>query len=290
MAACILDQRTGRVETHRLRVEDRRGEFGRVVVLEVRARVHEQREARRVRLGEAVVGEGVYLAVDPARRVLGDSVASHPVDELLADRRHPLAAALVPHRPAQRVGLAGGEAGRLDRHAHPLLLEERNAERALEDGFELRVRIGHLLLARAPAQIRVHHLPLDRSRPDERHFHDEIVEAARLQPRERVHLRAALHLEDAYCIGATEVVVHCLVGVVELRNIHRDAAHLADVAHAVLQEGEHAEAEEVYLDHPHRLDVVLLPLDDGAVGHGGRLDRYDRVQRFLREHEAAHVD
>ena len=86
-----------------------------------------QREARRVRLGEAVVGEGVDLVVDPARRLLVDAVLRHAVDELLADRRHPLARALVPHRAAQHVGLAGREPGGGDRHLHALLLEERDA-------------------------------------------------------------------------------------------------------------------------------------------------------------------
>jgi hypothetical protein len=69
------------------------------------------------------------------RAVGGDAVARHAGDHLLADGGHALAAALVPHGLAQQVGLARGEAGRRDGHLHALLLEERHAERALEDGL-----------------------------------------------------------------------------------------------------------------------------------------------------------
>ena len=64
----IFDQRARRVEPHRLRVEDRRAVLGRVVVPQVRGGVHDQREARRMALGKAVVGEGVDLVVNAARR------------------------------------------------------------------------------------------------------------------------------------------------------------------------------------------------------------------------------
>ena len=101
----------------------------------------------------------------------------HAGDQLLADRRHALARSLVAHRPAQLVGLAGRESRRGDRHLHALLLEERNAERALQDRLERRVRIGHLLLSCPAAQVGMHHLALDRAGPDERDLHDEIVEA-----------------------------------------------------------------------------------------------------------------
>ena len=109
--------------------------------------------------------------------------------------------------------------------------------------------------------------------PDERDLDDEIVEAARLQARQRVHLRAALHLEDADRVGRAQVVVHRLVGHVERREVDRDAARLPDVQQAVLQQGEHAEAEQVDLHQPHGVEVVLLPLDHRAARHARRLDR-----------------
>jgi len=94
----------------------------------------------------------------------------------------------------------------------------------------------HLSLgAGAAAQVGVHHVALDRPGADQRHLDHQVVEAARLEARQRVHLRAALHLEDADRVGATEVVVHGLVGRVERREVDRGAAGLADVLEAVLE-------------------------------------------------------
>ena len=127
MAARVFDDRARRVEPHRLRVEQRAGELGVVVMLEVRRRVDQQRKARRVALRKPVVGEGRDLVEDAAADVLADAVPRHALDELAADVRHALVGALVAHRPAQLVGLAGREARGADGHLHALLLEERHA-------------------------------------------------------------------------------------------------------------------------------------------------------------------
>ena len=136
----------------------------------------------------------------------------------------------------------------------------------------------------------MHHVTLDRARPDERHLHHEIVERPRLEAGQGVHLRAALDLEHADRIRPAEIVVDRLVGHVELPQVDRDAARLPDVLQAVLEHGENAEAEEVDLDESHEFQVVLLPLDHGAVGHGRGLDRHHRAQGLGGEHEAADVD
>jgi hypothetical protein len=54
--------------------------------------------------------------------------------------------------------------------------------------------------------------------------------------------------------------------------------------------GERAETEEVDLEEAQRLDVVFVPLDHGAVGHGAVLDGHDAVNRLVAEEEAARVD
>ena len=53
----ILDQRGRMVETHRPRVEQCDVERGRVMRFQIRARICDQREAGRVRLGETVQRE-----------------------------------------------------------------------------------------------------------------------------------------------------------------------------------------------------------------------------------------
>ena len=64
VAARVAHDRVRRVEAHRLRVQQRGRELGRVVVLDPRARVHEVGEAHRVALGEPEVRERLELRVD----------------------------------------------------------------------------------------------------------------------------------------------------------------------------------------------------------------------------------
>src|SRR5439155_25274776 len=53
--------------------------------------------------------------------------------------------------------------------------------------------------------------------------------------------------------------------------------------------GEHAEREYVALQETHRIEIVLVPLDHGALGHGRVLDRDEFVEPAASDHEAADV-
>ena len=174
----VLDERRRVVEPHRLVVEERRVERRRVVHLEIRARVREQREAGGVRLGKPVQRERRDRRDDLLGRVAGDALPRHALAQLHFDLLHPLLGSLEAHRAPQLLGLAAGEAGGHHRHPQQLLLKQRHAERAREDRLERRMRVAHRLAPRAPVQIRMHHLPDDRPGPDDRHLHDEVVEAA----------------------------------------------------------------------------------------------------------------
>ena len=66
--------------------------------------------------------------------------------------------------------------------------------------------------------------------------------------------------------------------------------YVTEAAEAVLEHGEHAESKEVDLDEADGVEVVLLPLNDGAVLHARGLDGDDGAQRLLGEDEAADVD
>ncbi len=290
MAARIFHERAWRIEAHRLRIENRRREFGRVVVLQVSRRIHEQRETRRVALGKSVVGESIDLVEDALRVGGSDAVGRHSVEHLLADGRHALATALVSHRLAQHVGFARCESRRGDCHLHPLLLKERHTERALQNGLERRMEILHRFLSVLSTQIRVHHLTLDRARPDERDLHDKIIEAPRLQSWQRIHLRSALHLKDADRVRRAEIVVHGLVGHVEQREIDGHAARLPDVEHAVLHQRQDAESEQIDLHETDGIEVVLLPLNHRAARHARRLDRDYLVEWLVCKHEATYMN
>jgi hypothetical protein len=208
-----------RVEAERLRVEQCGAERGRLVALQPRRHVHQQSEARRVALRKTVFAEALDLLVDLLGVLGGVAARQHAADQLVAER--PDAALALPrgHRAPQLVGLARREAGGDHRQLHHLLLEDRHAERALEHGLHRFRRIGHRLELLPPPQVRMHHAALDRPRPHDRRFDHQIVEAARRQPRQHVHLRARLDLEHAQRIAPAQHVVH-------LRALRRDVLQL----------------------------------------------------------------
>ena len=53
----------------------------------------------------------------------------------------------------------------------------------------------------------MHHVADDRAGTDDGHFDDEIVETLGVQPRQRGHLRARFHLEDADGVGLLQHLV-----------------------------------------------------------------------------------
>jgi hypothetical protein len=50
---------------------------------------------------------------------------------------------------------------------------------------------------------------------------------------------------------------------------------------------EHAQGEDIHLEQADRVEIVLVPLDDGALGHRGVFHRHQMVQRLLGNHETA---
>ena len=116
------------------------------------------------------------------------------------------APALLPsgHVAPQLIGLAAGVAGADDRDLHHLLLEERHAERPLEDRLEDGMRRPGGFFAVSALQIRVHHAALDRAGPHDRDLDHQVVEGLGAQARQHRHLRAALDLKDAHRVGAAD--------------------------------------------------------------------------------------
>ena len=62
-----------------------------------------------------------------------------------------------------------------------------------------------------------------------------------------------------------------------------------DQIEALADGGQHAERQHVDLEHAERVDVVLVPFEEGAIRHGAVVDRHGLVEALAREHEAAHV-
>ena len=182
------------------------------------------------------------------------------------------------HRAPQLVGFARRESRRDDRELHHLLLEDRHAERALQHALHLGARVRDRLFARAPAQVGMHHVALDRTRADDRDFDHQVVVRTRPQPRQHRHLRARLDLEHAHRVGVADHVVDRRVFGGHGRERPALAAAAVHEVERAADRGEHAEAEHVDLEQAERVEVVLVPLDHGAV-RASRRSRSARVPR-----------
>ncbi len=236
----VRDQAERRVEAHRLVGQQGAGEGRREVVLEPGAGVHQVGEADRVALREAVVGEGLDLAVDVLGDLGRDSALGHPAQQPLAQPGDPLVRALGAHRLAQPVGLGGAEPGAVDGELHHLLLEQRHPEGLAERVLHQRVRAVGRFGAGPAAQVRVDGTALDRAGADQRDLDHQVVEVVRLEPGQGRHLGPGLDLEHADGVGPAQHRVHALVVVRDGGQVVAQSVVLGDQVAGVVQGGEHA--------------------------------------------------
>ena len=256
--------------------------------------VREQAERGRVCFREAEAGEADELVEDAVRNLGIDSLLRGAGDEAPAVRLERVMASFPAHRPPQSLGFPHREPGERDRDFEHLVLEDDDAEgRAERLSQELVVdrpdvrRIRAQPLARL--DVRMHRLPLDRPRPDERHLGGEVVEVLRLRAEKALHLRATLDLERAHRVRALDVRED--LGIVE--GNPREVDHLSvggrDLLDAVLDRGEHPEAEQVDLEEACIGAGVLVPLAELATGHGRGLDGDELDQRACRDDHPARM-
>ena len=197
--------------------------------------------------------------------------------------------ASTPQRAAEAVGLAGGEAAHVARDLQHLLLEDHHAERLVQHLADRLVGHGRAVagvaaLHLATPHVGVHSAADDRPRPHDRDLHGEVIEVAGLRARQHRDLRARLDLEDADGVAAADRVVDRLVLEVDAREVDDAAASGGDQVDRVLDDGEHAEPEEVDLHHPRVADRVLVPVAEVAVRHCRRLARHAVDERFRGDH------
>ena len=83
------------------------------------------------------------------------------------------------------------------------------------------MRVAYGFAARAPVEIGMHHLADDRTRADDRHLHDDVIEAGRLETRQRRHLRARFNLEDPDRVGVAQHTKHGRVVRWEMSKVHK---------------------------------------------------------------------
>src|SRR3989475_2034318 len=279
-----------RVEAHRLVVEERDVELGRVVELEMRGVIRGERERGRVALAESEFGERGDLPEDLVRGHVVNALGARAVHERTAQALHVGRATSAAHRAAEHVSGRGREPRGGNGHPKDLLLEEDHAERLFEDRLEKRMRILDRLASLTAANVRIDHVPLEWTGPDDRNLDHDVREVARADARQRLRLRAALHLEESDRVDlADEVIAR---GIVERQGTQLEQLPVArvDVRDRVLHKRERAQAEQIHLDKAEVLDVALVELHDVAVRHRRTLDRHGVDERQRGNEHPAVVD
>ncbi len=112
------------------------------------------------------------------------------------------------HRTPETIGLPRREACRNNGELHDLFLKYRHTECSLQHTFDILAWIIDSFLTVTPAQVRMHHIALDRAGPNDRDLDDEIVVAARSEARQHRHLRTRFDLEYTHRIAFADHVVN----------------------------------------------------------------------------------
>ncbi len=251
--------------------------------------VNEIRERNSVCLRKAVRAEAFDLAETTFGELPRISVGEHAADEAFAKRCDGADVAERSERAPQLVGFGWRETRADDGDLHRLFLKQRHAERLLENRFQRRAGIDDGLFALAAAQVRMHHVALNRPWPHDGHFDHQIVKLLRLETRQHALLRAAFHLKNADGVGALQHFVHGRVFVRHSSQRERPAVVPLERFERPPYGGEHAEGEDVHLHDAQFIQIVFLPLYDGAVFHRGVLNGDKLVQAASRHDEPADV-
>ena len=290
VALGVLDDGRGRVETHRLGVEQGADEDVGESALHPSGGVGDQCKAGRMALGESVLPE----AADLLEHLLGkggiDALGDHALHQSRTVTLDPTAASPGGHVAAQLIGLARRVVGGHHRQADHLLLKERHAECLLEHGRQTGMGIDQGFLASATAQIGMHHAARDGTGTHQADLDHQVVIGARPQTREHRHLGAALDLEDAERVGPADHLEGRRVVGGDTRHGLVATVMAADQIEAEVELMQRTERQEVDLEQPQCFEAVLVPLDHRPVGHGSVLDRDQGRDRLVSQQESAGVD
>ena len=294
MALRILDQLVGRIKPHGLAVEQRGQEGLGFVPLEPGAGVGQLREAGGVRFGKAVFAEALDLAADGFGEGALVAVRQHAGDDAFVVLCQVALAPPGRHGAPQFVGLAFAVAGGVHGDLHDLFLEDGHAEGAGQRLPDLGAGIRNPGGAVQPGlfalfQEGMHHAALDGPGPDDGDLYRQVVQMARLQAGQHAHLRARFDLEHAYGVCLADHVVGVRVVGGNAVEIEQFLLPLAGELQGAPQRRQHAQGQHVDFEQADGVQIVLVPLHDAAVGHGGVLDGYQARQRPARHDEAPRV-
>ena len=267
--------------------------FGRVMGLEESGPVGHDAVGGRVRLVERVVRERQQDVPQCLSGSFGVAAFLHTAEEadlLLVE----LGLLLLAHRTAEDVGLAEGVSGDLLRDRHHLLLVDDEAvggvEDVLERLLELRVDRGDLLepvLAQRIVRMRI---CTHRTGPVERQGRGDILEVIRLHHPQQGAQTAAVELEHAEGVTASQQLIRRRIVEAQMLEIEIIVPVGFDVLHCVGDDREVSQSQEVHLDEPEALRGRIVELGDDLTVLEPAHDRDDVDDRVRGHDDTGGVD
>ena len=179
------------------------------------------------------------------------------------------------------VCLAGCVVSSHHRKTHYLFLKEGHTERLFQNRNQARVRVLHGFLTAPAAEIRMHHSAHDGPGPHDADLDHKVVKVSRLHPREHGHLRPALDLKGTQGIGPGDHLESLSVTGWDGGHGNLHVPVVLEEAETPVHLCESSQTQEIYFEKPQILQVLLVPLDNGTIGHAPVLDRNNVAHGFM---------
>ena len=248
----------------------------------------------RMAFGKTIAAKALNLFVTAFGKILLIAALHHAIDHLVLILRHGAGIAEGRHCAAQAIGLIRRKRGGDHRQFHRLFLKQRDTKRAGQDIVQLLgvMRRGgggifDLLLPVAPPQIRVDHVALNRAGANNRDLDDEVVKLFGLQAGQHVDLRTAFDLKCADAVALLQHRIDRRVFGGNAVQAIRPAACLPQHFETFADAGQHTQCQDIDLQQVQRVDIVLVPFNEGPVRHRAIVDRHGFIQPVFGQDIAA---
>ena len=133
----------------------------------------------------------------------------------------------------------------------------------------------------------MHHIALDWTGPHNGNLNNQIVEIARFQTWQHVHLRAAFHLKHPDRLGPTQHIVNIAVFGRHGRQLKIFAVMGGNKVKTAPDRAQHAQRQHINFQHAQRVQVILIPFDESPVCHSCISDWNHFVETLIGDDETA---
>ncbi len=227
--------------------------------------VRHQGIGSRVRLVKAVIGK-FFHQVKNGFGLLGiNIVLCSTLQENLALFLH-FFRLFLAHGTAQHVRTAKRVIGKHLGNLHYLLLVQNDPVSILQHRFEMRMRIGHIHFSVLAIDEIVHHARAERTGTKQCYECNDVFKVARPQALDQVLHAARFKLEDSRCFTLLQHFEHTRIierDIIDVQSVSR--GRVIDHAHGPVNDGQGSQAQEVKLDQPGALYIVLIKLRDQVI-------------------------